>query len=84
MTDLIFITGRNKRAIEDHFDKAYELETELEIRNKEKLLEGGAGHLCPSGPRASTSASQKRWAWAHAVLCAPGDWQRTVCRAAGR
>ena len=39
MTDLIFITGRNKRAIEDHFDKAYELETELEIRNKEKLLE---------------------------------------------
>ena len=28
MTDLIFITGRGKRAIEDHFDKAYELEAE--------------------------------------------------------
>ena len=29
ITDMIFINGRNKRAIEDHFDKAYELETEL-------------------------------------------------------
>ena len=30
VTELVFITGRNKRAIEDHFDKAYELESELE------------------------------------------------------
>jgi hypothetical protein len=30
MTDMVFITGRSKRAIEDHFDKAYELESELE------------------------------------------------------
>lgn len=37
-TELIFITGRNKRNIEDHFDKAYELETELEMREKHKLL----------------------------------------------
>lgn len=37
-TELIFITGRNKRAIEDHFDKAYELETELEMREKHKYL----------------------------------------------
>ncbi|STZ75609.1 UTP--glucose-1-phosphate uridylyltransferase GalU [Bergeriella denitrificans] len=37
-TEMIFVTGRNKRSIEDHFDKAYELETELEQRNKEKLL----------------------------------------------
>lgn len=36
---LIFVTGRNKRSIPDHFDKAYELETELEARGKEKLLE---------------------------------------------
>ena len=35
---LIFVTGRTKRAIEDHFDKAYELETELGGRGKEKLL----------------------------------------------
>ena len=39
ITDMIFITGRNKRAIEDHFDKAYELETELALRNKTALLE---------------------------------------------
>ncbi len=31
---LIFITGRTKRAIPDHFDKAYELEGELETRSK--------------------------------------------------
>lgn len=39
MTEMIFITGRNKRSIPDHFDKAYELETELEARGKAKLLE---------------------------------------------
>lgn len=39
MTELIFITGRNKRAIEDHFDKAYELEAELEASGKTALLE---------------------------------------------
>ena len=43
ITDMIFITGRNKRSIEDHFDKAYELETELELRKKTALLQGGAG-----------------------------------------
>ncbi len=39
METLVFITGRNKRAIEDHFDKAYELETELEKAGKADLLE---------------------------------------------
>ena len=29
ITEMIFVTGRSKRAIEDHFDKAYELEAEL-------------------------------------------------------
>src|SRR5918997_1137102 len=38
ITEMIFVTGRNKRAIEDHFDKAYELETELERKNKDALL----------------------------------------------
>ena len=37
-TELVFVTGRNKRSIEDHFDKAYELETELEQRHKTSLL----------------------------------------------
>ncbi len=35
---MIFITGRSKNAIMDHFDKAYELETELEAKNKQELL----------------------------------------------
>lgn len=38
-TELIFIIGRNKRAIPDHFDKAYELEAELQQHGKTKLLE---------------------------------------------
>lgn len=36
---LVFVTGRNKRSIPDHFDKAYELETELAERGKNKMLE---------------------------------------------
>jgi UTP--glucose-1-phosphate uridylyltransferase len=37
--ELIFVIGRNKRAIPDHFDKAYELEVELQQRGKTKMLE---------------------------------------------
>src|SRR6188768_3869204 len=36
---MIFVTGRNKRAIEDHFDTAYELESELESNDKKELLD---------------------------------------------
>jgi UTP--glucose-1-phosphate uridylyltransferase len=36
--EMIFVTGRNKRAIEDHFDKAYELERELAARDNEEAL----------------------------------------------
>jgi UTP--glucose-1-phosphate uridylyltransferase len=39
INELIFVTGRSKRAIEDHFDKSYEIEAELEARSKVKLLE---------------------------------------------
>jgi len=39
ITELIFVTGRSKRAIEDHFDKAYELEAALEAKNKQDLLQ---------------------------------------------
>ena len=38
LTDMIFVTGRTKRIIEDHFDKAYELESELAAKNKTELL----------------------------------------------
>lgn len=39
ITDMIFVTGRSKRAIEDHFDKAYELETELDLHGKAGMLD---------------------------------------------
>src|SRR4026207_1302636 len=40
MTDIGFVTGRGKRAIEDHFDVSYELEHQIEGTGKEKQLEG--------------------------------------------
>ena len=64
ITDMIFVTGRNKRAIEDHFDKAYELETELEKKNKDSLLEHGALGAARGRAAASTSARPSRSAWA--------------------
>jgi UTP--glucose-1-phosphate uridylyltransferase len=39
ITEMIFVTGRHKRAIEDHFDTAYELEHELEAAGKQALLD---------------------------------------------
>ena len=39
ITELIFVTGRHKRAIEDHFDKAFEMEAELEAKGKSDVLE---------------------------------------------
>ena len=39
VTEMIFVTGRNKRAIEDHFDTYAELERELEMKGKQELLE---------------------------------------------
>src|SRR5690606_21705826 len=38
ITDLVFVTGRHKRAIEDHFDSAPELEAELARHRKDELL----------------------------------------------
>ena len=36
--NMVFVTGRSKRAIEDHFDTAYELESELQAAGKNELL----------------------------------------------
>ena len=40
LTDIGFVTGRGKRAIEDHFDMSYELEHQIEGTGKEKALQG--------------------------------------------
>jgi len=50
--DMIFVTGRNKRAIEDHFDKAYELERELTARANAEALRV-LGTIVPEGVRFS-------------------------------
>ena len=69
ITDMIFITGRNKRAIEDHFDKAYELETELAARNKTALLEAVQA-ATPHGINCIYIRQTEALGLGHAVLCA--------------
>ena len=69
ITDMIFITGRNKRAIEDHFDKAYEIESELEAKGKRALLEVVQGVL-PAGCRCIYIRQPEPLGLGHAVLCA--------------
>jgi UTP--glucose-1-phosphate uridylyltransferase len=69
ITDMIFITGRNKRSIEDHFDKAYELETELELRNKTELLET-VQSATPRGINCIYIRQTEALGLGHAVLCA--------------
>ncbi len=69
ISDMIFITGRNKRSIEDHFDKAYELETELELRNKTELLET-VQSATPHGINCIYIRQTEALGLGHAVLCA--------------
>jgi UTP--glucose-1-phosphate uridylyltransferase len=69
ITDMIFITGRNKRAIEDHFDKAYELETELMLRNKMALLDVVQA-ATPRGINCIYIRQTEALGLGHAVLCA--------------
>jgi UTP--glucose-1-phosphate uridylyltransferase len=69
INELVFVTGRNKRSIEDHFDKAYELEAELAARGKNKLLEQVRG-VVPSGVSSVYIRQPEALGLGHAVLCA--------------
>ena len=69
ITELIFITGRSKRAIEDHFDKAYEMEAELEARGKTKMLEVLRG-IIPPNVTCIYLRQAEALGLGHAVLCA--------------
>ena len=69
ITDMIFVTGRSKRAIEDHFDKAYELETELERKNKTEMLEF-VRNLLPKNMNCIYIRQPEALGLGHAVLCA--------------
>ncbi|HEY5602869.1 MAG TPA: UTP--glucose-1-phosphate uridylyltransferase GalU [Gammaproteobacteria bacterium] len=66
---LIFVTSSSKRAIEDHFDKNYELEAELERRNKADLLSVVRGIL-PHGVSCVYIRQAEPLGLGHAVLCA--------------
>jgi UTP--glucose-1-phosphate uridylyltransferase len=66
---MIFVTGRNKRAIEDHFDTAYELETELEAAKKHHLLEI-VRSMNPGDMDFSYVRQPRSLGLGHAVLCA--------------
>ena len=69
LTEMIFITGRHKRAIEDHFDKAYEIESELASRGKKELLALVQGIL-PSNVSCIYIRQPEQLGLGHAVLCA--------------
>jgi UTP--glucose-1-phosphate uridylyltransferase len=66
---MIFVTGRNKRAIEDHFDTAYELEHELEATQKLELL-ALVQALHPDDMDCSYVRQPRSLGLGHAVLCA--------------
>lgn len=66
---LIFITGRHKRSIEDHFDKAYELESELQADGKETMLEI-VQNILPSYVNCIYIRQSEPLGLGHAVLCA--------------
>jgi len=69
ITEMVFVTGRSKRAIEDHFDVNYELEADLEAKGKTELLEMVRAVL-PAGVRCVYLRQGQALGLGHAVLCA--------------
>jgi len=66
---LIFVTGRNKRSIPDHFDKAYELESQLEAKHKTQLLKV-TREILPPGVTCVYIRQSEALGLGHAVACA--------------
>ncbi|MEW6119858.1 MAG: UTP--glucose-1-phosphate uridylyltransferase GalU [Pseudomonadota bacterium] len=69
ITDIIFISSRTKRTVEDHFDKAYELETELAARGKNRVLDL-VQSIRPTGVNFIYIRQAEALGLGHAVLCA--------------
>ena len=69
MENLVFVVGRTKNAIIDHYDKAYELETELSLRNKDALLKV-VQEVVPSHVHCVFIRQSEALGLGHAVLCA--------------
>ena len=69
ISEMIFVTGRTKRVIEDHFDKAYELENEQALKHKTKMLEF-VQNLLPKHINCIYIRQSEALGLGHAVLCA--------------
>ena len=69
--EMIFVTGRNKRAIEDHFDTVGELETNLVANGKDELM-ALVEAILPSDMHCAYVRQPKALGLGHAVLCA--EW----------
>lgn len=69
ITEIILVTHGAKKAIEDHFDVHYELESELELRGKTKLLEE-LRSIVPPGVRVISVRQGRALGLGHAILCA--------------
>ncbi len=69
ITDMVFVTGRNKRSIPDHFDKAYELEVELETKGKIEML-NLVRNMLPKNVNCIYIRQAEALGLGHAVLCA--------------
>lgn len=69
ITELVFVTSSSKRAIEDHFDKNFELETLLKERGKFDLLEM-ISNIVPKGVSCAYVRQPEALGLGHAVLCA--------------
>lgn len=67
--NMVFVTGRSKRAIEDHFDTAYELESELEAAGKKEML-ALVRSIAPAGMNCLFVRQPRSLGLGHAVLCA--------------
>jgi UTP--glucose-1-phosphate uridylyltransferase len=69
VNSLVFVTGRNKRSIPDHFDKAYELEAELKEAGKTELLKK-VQNVLPEDVDCIYLRQSEALGLGHAVLCA--------------
>ena len=69
VNELIFVTSSSKRAIEDHFDKNYELENELKLKEKNDLLDI-VRSVVPEGVSCVYVRQPEALGLGHAVLCA--------------
>jgi len=67
--ELIFVTNSTKRAIEDHFDSHFELETKLKVQGKEELLQI-VHNILPAGISCAYIRQSEALGLGHAILCA--------------